>query len=48
MLYISRLRLIATFNEMSRKYLQDMIEKSDYDYNLHASSPFTPPNCNTE
>ncbi len=43
MLYISRIRFIATevykaLNELSPKYLQDMIEKSDCDYNQCASS----------
>ncbi len=52
LLYISRIRIIATdvykaLNELSPKYLQDMIEKSDCDYNLHVSSPLTQPRCNT-
>ncbi len=52
MLYISRIRIIATevykaLNELSPKYLQDMIDKSDCDYNLHTSSPLTQPKCNT-
>ncbi len=39
MLYISRIRIIVTevykaLNEISPKYLQDMIEKCDCDYNL--------------
>ncbi len=46
MLYICRIRIIATeiykaLNELSPKYLQDMIEKSDCDYNLCASYPLT-------
>ncbi len=52
MLYISRIRIIATevykaLNELSPKYLQGIIEKSDCDYNLRASSPLTQPKCNT-
>ncbi len=52
MLYISRIRIIATevyiaLNELSPKYLQDMIEKSACDYNLHASSSLTQPKCNS-
>ncbi len=52
MLYISRIRIIATevykaLHELSPKYLQDMIEKSDCDYNLRASFPMTQPKCNT-
>ncbi len=52
MLYISRIRIIATevykaLHELSPKYLQDMVEKSDCDYNLRASSPLTQPKCNT-
>ncbi len=52
MLYISRIRVIATefykaLNELSPKYLQDMIEKSNCDYKLHASSLLTQPKCNT-
>ncbi len=52
MLYISRIRNIATevfkaLNELSLKYLQDMIEKRDCDYNLHASSHLIQPKCNT-
>ncbi len=52
MLYINRIRIIATevykaLNELSPKYLQNMIEKSDCDYNLCASSPLTQPKCNT-
>ncbi len=44
MLYISRIRIIATedykaLNELSPKYLQDMIDKGDCDYNLHALLP---------
>ncbi len=51
MLYISRIRIIATvvykaLNELSPKYFQDMIEKSDCDCNLRAS-PLTQPKCNT-
>ncbi len=51
MLYINRIRIIATevykaLNELSPKYLQDMIEKCDCDYNLCAS-PLTQPKCNT-
>ncbi len=46
MLYISRIRIIATevynaLNKLSPKHLQDMIEKSDCDYNLRASSQLT-------
>ncbi len=52
MLYISRIRIIATdvnkaLTELSPKYLQDMIEKSDCDYNLWASSLLTQPKYNT-
>ncbi len=52
MLYISRIRIIATkvykaLNELSPKYLQDMIETCGCDYNLHASSPLTQSKCNT-
>ncbi len=52
MLYISRIRIIAiqvykALNELSPKYLQDMIEKSDCDYKLGASSSLTQPECNT-
>ncbi len=52
MLYISRIRIIATeaykaFNELSPKYLQDIIEKSNCDYNLRSSSHLTQPKCNT-
>ncbi len=53
MLYINRIRIIATedyraLNELSPKYLQDMIEKKPLViYNLRASSPLTQPKCNT-
>ncbi len=52
MLYISRLRFITTYvyktlNELSSKYLEDMIKNIDSDYNLHASSPLTQTQCNT-
>ncbi len=52
MLYIRRIRIIATeiykeLNKLSPKYLQDMIEKSDCDYNLRASSRLTQQKCNT-
>ncbi len=53
MLYINRIRIIATedyraLNELSPKYLQDMIEKKTLViYNLCASSPLTQPKCNT-
>ncbi len=39
--------IYKALNELSPKYLQDMIEKSDCDYNLRASSPLTQPKCNT-
>ncbi len=52
MLYISRITIIATevykaLNELSAKYLQEMINKSDCDYNQCASSPLSQPKCNT-
>ncbi len=52
MLYISRIGIIAievykALNELSPKYLQDMIDKSNCDFNLLASSPLTQPKCNT-
>ncbi len=42
--YISRVRIIATevykaLNELSLKYVQDIIEKNYCDYNLQASLP---------
>ncbi len=51
-LTINRLRIIPwkvyqTLNEISPKYIQDMIDKGDCDYNLHASPPLTQPKCNT-
>ncbi len=51
MFYINRIRIIVTelykaLNELSPKYLQDMIEKCDCDYNLRASSLLTKPKCN--
>ncbi len=36
-----------SLSELSPKYLQDMIEKSDCDYNLRASSHLTQSKCNT-
>ncbi len=47
-----KVRIIATevykaLHELSPQYLQDMVEKSDCDYNLRASSPSTQPKCNT-
>ncbi len=52
MLYISRIRIFATevykaLNELSPKYLQHIIDKSDCDYNLHTSTPLIQPKCNT-
>ncbi len=52
MLYISRIRIIVTevykaLIEISPKYLQDMIEKGDHDYNLCIFSPSTHAKFNT-
>ncbi len=52
MLYINRIRIIATevykaLNGLNPKYLQDMTEESDCDYNVCASSPLPKLKCNT-
>ncbi len=52
MLYTSRIIIIATkvykaLNELSPKYLQDIIEKTYCDYNLRPSSSLPQPKCNT-
>ncbi len=48
LLYISRIRIIVTevykaLNELRPKYLQDLIERNDCDYNQCVSSPLTQP-----